>query len=54
MSTGIPFTHTSNPLCERRILVLKENVRILCKSERTKDWVRLLPVVSLMLNSREG
>ena len=43
VSTGIPYTHTSNPLGERQIRVLKENVRIWCKTERTKDWVRLLP-----------
>ena len=54
MSTGIPHTHTSNPLCERQIRVLKENIRIWCKTERTKDWVRLLPVISLMMNSQES
>ena len=54
VSTGIPYTHTSNLLCERQIRVLKENVRIWCKTERTKDWVRLLPVISLMMNSQEG
>ena len=54
VSTGIPYTHTSNPLCERQIRVLKENVRIWCKTERTKDWVRLLPVISLMMNSEES
>ena len=54
VSTGIPYTHTSNPLCERQILVLKENVRICCKTERTKDWVRLLHVISLMINSQES
>ena len=54
MSTGIPYTHTSNPLCERQICVLKENVRIWCKTERTKDWVRLLPVIPLMMNSQES
>ena len=54
MSTGIPYTHTSNPLCERQIRVLKENVRVRCKTERTKDWVRLLPVISLMMNSQES
>ena len=53
-STGIPYTHTSNPLCERHIRVLKENVRISCKTERTKDWVRLLPVISLVMNSQES
>ena len=54
VSTGIPYSHTSNPLCELLICVLKENVRIWCKSERTRDWVRLLPVISLMMNSQES
>ena len=54
VSTGIPYSHTSNPLCERQIRVLKENVSIWCKTERTRDWVRLLPVISLMMNSQEG
>ena len=53
VSTGIPYTHTSNLGCERQIRVLKENVRIWCKTERTKDWVRVLPVISLMMNSQE-
>ena len=34
--------------------VLKENVRIWCKTERTRDWVRLLPVISLMTNSQQS
>ena len=54
VSTGIPYSHTSNPLCERQIRVLKGNVRIWCKTERTRDWVRLLPVISLMMNSQES
>ena len=54
VSTGIPYSHTSNPLCERQIRVLKENVRIWCKTERTRDWVRLLPVISLMMSSQES
>ena len=37
VSTGTPYTHTSNPLFERQIRVLKENVRIWCNTERTKD-----------------
>ena len=41
-----------NPLCERQICVPKENVRIWCKTERSKDWVRLLPVISLVMNSQ--
>ena len=28
LSTGIPYSHASNALCERLIRVLKENVRI--------------------------
>ena len=54
VSTGIPYSHTTNPLCERQIRVLKKNVRIWCKTERTRDWVRLLPVISLMMNSKES
>ena len=54
VSTGIPYSHTSNLLCERQIHVLKENVRIWCKAERTRDWLRLPPVVSFMMNSQES
>ena len=54
VSTGIPYTHTSNPICEQQIRVVKQNVRIWCKTERTKDLVRLLPIISLMLNSQES
>ena len=54
MSTGIPYSHTSNPLCERQIRVLKESVWIWCKTERTKDWVRLPPVISLMMSTATG
>ena len=54
VSTGIPYSHTSNLLCERQIRVLKENVRIWCKTERTRDWLRLLPIISLMVNSQES
>ena len=54
VSTGIPYSPTGNPLCEQQIRVLKENVRIWCKTERTRDWVRLLPVISLMMNSQES
>ena len=54
VSTGIPYTYTSNPLYERHIQVLKENVRGWCKAERTKDRVRLLSIISLMMNSQES
>ena len=29
-------------------------MRIYCKTERTKDWVRQLPVISLMMNSLDS
>ena len=54
VSTGIPYTYMSNPLCKRQIQVLKQNVRIWCKTERTNDWVRLHRVISLMMNSQES
>ena len=54
LSTGIPYTRTSNPLCEPQIQVLRENVNIWCKTEVTKDCMRLLPVISLMMNSQES
>ena len=47
VSTGIPYTHTSNPPFARQLRVLKGNVTIWCKTERTKDWVRLLPHITL-------
>ena len=40
VSTVIPYTHASNPLCERKIQALKENVKTWCKTERTKDRMR--------------
>ena len=43
VTTGVPYFHTSNPLCGRQNGVLEQNVRILMKQERTKDWVCLLP-----------
>ena len=51
---GVAYSHTSNPLCERQMGVLKENVRIWCKTEHAKDWVRLLPVISPMMNAGES
>ena len=54
VTTGVPHTHSSNPLCERQNRVLEQNLRILMKQERTKDWVRLLPWVVLTMNSQES
>ena len=54
VTKGLPYTHTSNPLCERQNGVLEQNLRILMKQERTKDWVRLLPWAVLTMNSKES
>ena len=54
VTTGVPYTHTSNPLCERQNRVVEQNLRILMKQERTKDWVRLVPWVVLTMNSQRS
>ena len=54
VTTGVSYKHTSNPLCERQNGVLEQNLRILMKQERTKDWVRLLPWAVLTMNSEES
>ena len=41
--TGVPYTHTSNPLCERQSRVFRQCMRILLKREKTSDWVKLIP-----------
>ena len=54
VTTGVPYAHTSNPLCERHNRVVEQNLRILMKHERTKDWVRLLPSAVLTMNSQQS
>ena len=54
VTTGVPYTHTSNALCEIENRVVEQNVRTLMKQERTKDWVRLLPWAVLTMNSQES
>ena len=54
VSSRIPYTHTSIPVRGQPIRVLHENIRIWCRTERTKDWVRLLPVISLMMNAQDS
>ena len=54
VTTGVPYTHASNPLCERQNRVVEQNLRILMKQERTKDWVRLLPWAVLTMNSQRS
>ena len=50
VSKAIPYTDTSNPLCEKQIRPSKEHIRIRWKTGHTKHWVRLLPVISLTMN----
>ena len=52
--TGVPYTHTSNPPCERQNRVVEQNLRILMKQERTKHWVRLVPWAVLTMNSQRS
>ena len=54
VTTGVPYTHTSNPLCKRQKRALEEILRILMKQERTKDWVRLLLWAVPTMNSQES
>ena len=54
VTTGVPYTHTSNPLCERQNRVVEQNLRILMEQERTKDWVRLLPLSVPTMNSKDS
>ena len=54
VTTGVPSTHTSNPLCERQNCVVEQNLRILMKQERTKDWVRLSPWAVFTMNSQRS
>ena len=54
VTTRVPYTHTSNPLCERQNRVVEQNLRILMKQERTKDWVRLVPWAVLTMNSQRS
>ena len=50
VTTGVPYTQTSNPLCERQNCVVEQNLTVLMKQERTKDWVRLVPLAVLTMN----
>ena len=51
---GSPILIRVTPHVSDRFVFSKENVRTWCKTERTKDWGRLLPVISLMMNSQES
>ena len=47
---GFPTLRRVTRYMSDRFEFSKENVRIWCNSERTKDSVRVLPVLSLMMN----
>ena len=52
VTTGMRYTHTSNPLCERQNRVVEQNLRILMKQDRTKDWIRLVRWAMLTIHSQ--
>ena len=54
VTTGVPHSHMSNPLCERQNRVVEHNLGILMKQESTKDWVRLVPWAVLTMNSQRS
>ena len=54
VTSGVPYTHTSNSLCERQNRAVEQNLRVLMKQERTKDWVRLVPWAVLTMNSQRS
>ena len=54
VTTGVPYSHTSNHLCQRRDRVMKKHLRNLMKQEHTKDWVRLLSLAVLTMNSQRS
>ena len=54
VTTVVPYTHTSNPLCETQNHVVEQNMRVLMKQERTKDAVRLVPWAVLTMNSQRS
>ena len=54
VTRGVPYTHTSNLLCERQNRVVEQNLRILMKQERTKDWLHVVPWAVLTMNSQSS
>ena len=54
LTTGVPYTHTSQRLCKRQHRVVERNLRILMKQECTKDFVRLVPWALSTKNSKES
>ena len=53
VTTGVPYTYTSNPLCERQNFE-ETRTKILMKEERPNDWVRLLPWAVVTMKSQQS
>ena len=54
VTTGVPYTPTSNPLCERQNRVVEQNLRVVMKQEGTRDCVRLWPWAVVTMNSQRS
>ena len=54
VTTGVPYSQLSDPLCDRQNHVVEQNLRILMRQERTKDWVCLVPCALLTMNSQRS
>ena len=54
VTTGVPYTHTSNPLCERPKPCGGTEPENPHEKEGTKDWVRLVPWAVLTMNSQRS
>ena len=49
-TTGVPYTHTSNTLCEIQTCVVEQNLPM--KQENIKDCVPLVPSGTLTMKSQ--
>ena len=52
ITTGVHYTDTCSPMCERENPMVERKLRVLMQHEGTKDWVRLLLWAVLTMNSR--
>ena len=54
VTTSVPYTYTSNPLCKRQNQEVEYNLRALMKQQSTKHRIRLLPWAVLTMNSQRS
>ena len=54
VTTNVPYTQSSNPLCDRQSHVVEQNLRVVIKQQCAKDWVRMLPSAVLTMNSQRS